>query len=38
MLLDDGFTRVVNLNAALADGTLRIMRGLFSKPTDAKTA
>ncbi len=33
MLIDDGFARVVNLSAALADGQLRVVRGLFTKPT-----
>ncbi len=32
MLLDDGFARVVNLSTALAEGTLRVVRGLFTKP------
>ena len=36
MLLEDGFARVINLNTALADGTLRVMRGLFSKPSAAQ--
>lgn len=31
MLLDDGFTRVVNLAGALADGTLQVWRGSFRK-------
>lgn len=31
MLLDDGFNRVVNLAAALADGTLQVWRGSFRK-------
>lgn len=34
-LLDDGTTRVQNLRSAINDGTVRIVRGLFAKPTDA---
>ncbi len=31
MLLDDGFARVLNLAAALSDGTLTVLRGQFRK-------
>jgi SAM-dependent methyltransferase len=32
MLLDDGYTRVLNFAAAVADGTLEIWRGCFPAP------
>lgn len=31
MLLDDGFTRTLNFAAALADGTLGVRRGAFTR-------
>ena len=31
MLLDDGYTRVINATAALADGSLEIWRGAFTR-------
>jgi hypothetical protein len=31
MLLDDGFTRVLNFAGALADGTLGVWRGAFAR-------
>ena len=31
MLLDDGYTRIVNYAAALTNGTLQVWRGCFSK-------
>jgi hypothetical protein len=31
MLLDDGYTRVINAAAALADGSLEIWRGTFTR-------
>lgn len=32
MLLDDGYTRVINYAAALDDGTLEVWRGSFTRP------
>lgn len=32
MLLNDGYTRVINFAAALTEGTLEIWRGAFTKP------
>jgi ubiquinone/menaquinone biosynthesis C-methylase UbiE len=34
MLLDDGYTRVINFAAALGDGSLEIWRGAFSRNAD----
>ena len=31
MLLDDGYTRVINYAAALGDGTLEVWRGSFTR-------
>ncbi|MFC4911998.1 SAM-dependent methyltransferase [Actinomadura gamaensis] len=31
MLLDDGYTRVINYAAALTDGSLQVWRGIFTK-------
>ncbi|MCI3276148.1 SAM-dependent methyltransferase [Streptomyces cylindrosporus] len=36
MLLDDGYTRVINYATALTDGTLEIWRGCFTKNDFAK--
>jgi ubiquinone/menaquinone biosynthesis C-methylase UbiE len=33
MLLDDGYTRVINYATALGDGTLQVWRGTFTKHT-----
>jgi ubiquinone/menaquinone biosynthesis C-methylase UbiE len=34
MLLDDGYTRVINYTKALTDGTLEVWRGAFTKVAD----
>ncbi|SEC57810.1 Methyltransferase domain-containing protein [Streptomyces sp. 3213] len=34
MLLDDGYTRVINYATALADGSLEVWRGCFTKDAD----
>ena len=34
MLLDDGYTRVINYAAALGDGSLEVWRGLFTRAGD----
>jgi hypothetical protein len=31
MLIDDGFTRVINLGAAISTGALTVLRGHFTK-------
>jgi hypothetical protein len=31
MLLDDGYTRVINLAAAVGDGSVEIWRGVFTR-------
>ncbi len=31
MLLDDGYTRVLNATAALGNGSLKIWRGAFAR-------